>query len=1063
MELAVGTASAPAQKRSTVPASEPLYRPLSFFMARAPLLPLEAYLQLGDEECRFALAGDGLVRRALAVGSASLVDAFEKHKRKGLSQRDADRMRAKLLRYQIRMSTRPTPYGLFAGVALGAWGERTDFAIHVSCARTRTRPDMEWLMKLVFAAEADKAVRRRLDVRANPLVVNHAGRLSLAERTPNSGDMTTVPVSVRATSVAKQTLLLARQPIAFGDLVERLRERTPSASVEKVEKLLNELCDQTFLLTDLRPPLTIDDPASYVAEKLAGIPEAAEALKKLNALRSASQAWDESPGDWDLFETRLIEAGIITDRSQQPPVQADMAMDAGGLIHKAVAEEAVRAAEILLRLSPFPFGSPGLASYRQAFINRYGGDREVPLLELLDPNRGLGPMMHAHAHTGPDPNKAGQRARILTELACVALRDHLRVVELDEKAIQNLETNTPNGENAPDSLDINFLVAARSAHAVDEGDFRIVIGPNLGAIAAGRNLGRFSHLLGQPGLAALQEVAGAETANRRDVEWAELVYLPISLRMANVVIRPQVRPYEVILGVSAGVAETSVIPLDELVVGVRQGRFHVRWSAVGKQVLISSGHMLTYHNAPAVGRFLSEVSHDNRVMFSSFDWGPAESFPYLPRVQTGRIVLREAQWRIQHGDLNGKSLADFCKDLARWRQAWSVPRYVCLSVGDNRLILDLDQSDQRKELHAEVQKLQPGESIIVQEIFPEVGKTWLTGPGGTYYSELIASLTLRSPPKDPEPARKGPESGSNSQLARANPSWASPVDDAHRKPPGSEWLFVKLYCPRNFENDVLADSLPPFANNAIAAGLADSWFFIRYADPDTHIRLRFHGNPERLKGLLLPHICEWAGTLMASELCAKFSFDTYEQEIERFGGEAGMTAAEAVFFADSRCCAELVRHLKAKHWPHDVVALLALTVDDLLAALGADEADRLRWYRTQTTEGGREIGADYRERKNLLRSLLGRADEFLAGIPHGPSIASSLASRRAALQQVGAELRTMVEESRLTQPLDALYASYVHLHLNRVVGSEHAVEQRLLSLLLRTRDSLEKAPLHRSA
>jgi lantibiotic biosynthesis protein len=202
---------------------------------------------------------------------------------------------------------------------------------------------------------------------------------------------------------------------------------------------------------------------------------------------------------------------------------------------------------------------------------------------------------------------------------------------------------------------------------------------------------------------------------------------------------------------------------------------------------------------------------------------------------------------------------------------------------------------------------------------------------------------------------------------------------------------------------------------------------------------------------------------MASELFTKFSFDTYEQELERFGGALGMTAAESVFSADSRCCVELVRRSKAKQWPHDLTALLVLSVDDLLGALGADEAERLRWYRTRTTEGGPDVGADYRERKPMLRPLLGQTEEFLSRIPEGPNIASVLAARRKALQPVGHELRTMVEEGRLSQPLDALFASYVHLHLNRLAGWDHASEQRLLSLLLRTRDSLHKAPVHRSA
>ena len=59
-------------------------------------------------------------------------------------------------------------------------------------------------------------------------------------------------------------------------------------------------------------------------------------------------------------------------------------------IIQEVGMEAARAAELLLRMTPYPSGLSHLAAYRRAFVSRYGLDREVALLELLDPNCGLG-------------------------------------------------------------------------------------------------------------------------------------------------------------------------------------------------------------------------------------------------------------------------------------------------------------------------------------------------------------------------------------------------------------------------------------------------------------------------------------------------------------------------------------------------------------------------------------------------------------------------------------------------------------------------------------------------
>jgi thiopeptide-type bacteriocin biosynthesis protein len=270
---------------------------------------------------------------------------------------------------------------------------------------------------------------------------------------------------------------------------------------------------------------------------------------------------------------------------------------------------------------------------------------------------------------------------------------------------------------------------------------------------------------------------------------------------------------------------------------------------------------------------------------------------------------------------------------------------------------------------------------------------------------------------------------------------------------------VKLYCPRSLENDVIPESMLTFADNVVTAGLADSWFFIRYSDPDPHIRLRFHGSPPRLTGQLFATVCAWAAELMAQGIFLRYSFDTYEAEVERFGGSAGLAVAETLFSADSRGAASLLHELKRKIWPHDEITLLALSIDDLVAAIGFDEAERLRWYRGQTDARSAEIGAEFRQRKNVLRSVLGQPQQFLGGFPGGNAIASILSQRQEALAPVARRLRELTEQKLLSQPLDKLCGSFVHLHLNRMSGLGAPSEQRILSLLLRARESLAKAPV----
>lgn len=266
-----------------------------------------------------------------------------------------------------------------------------------------------------------------------------------------------------------------------------------------------------------------------------------------------------------------------------------------------------------------------------------------------------------------------------------------------------------------------------------------------------------------------------------------------------------------------------------------------------------------------------------------------------------------------------------------------------------------------------------------------------------------------------------------------------------------------MYNPRNVEEDIISESLCTFAENVTVAGLAHEWFFIRYADPDPHLRVRFHGSPERLTGQLFGHVCDWARRLMADDMCLKFVFDTYEQEVERYGGLAGMSAAEALFSVDSRYAAQLLRRSGAKRWQHDRTTLVAISIDDLLGGLGMNEEERLRWYHGQPKPRGAVVGSDYRERKAVLRPLLGTPG-FLANEPGGAEVAGVFKARREALAPVAASLRQLCDRGELDKSLDELCASFVHLHINRLGGLASLPEQRILNLLLRTREGLHKSP-----
>ncbi|MEV6956897.1 lantibiotic dehydratase [Streptomyces sp. NPDC051183] len=1025
----------PGSRVRAAPRASGFYRCLDEFVIRTPILPVGQYPaaeDLGRAPATARVRDDDHARRAVVVSSLALGAALLGPVR---TERDRRRLESSLLRYLIRLSTRPTPFGLNAGVALGRWGPVTDVRLADRPPEVHARIDMHALVHFVTALESRTEIREATTVIANPAVLHRAGRITLSGVEAVLGANGGENVTLRATGAVTRALALARTPVAYADLAADLLETVPGATPDKVHDLLYRLWRHAFLLTDLRPPLTHLDPAGHVLDHLGRIPAAVSAAADLGGLLAAIQDWEGQPAGAGAaaFPALAEHARRVTGFETDTPLQVDTVLPlAARDVSPNVADEAVRAAELLLRLSPFPFGMPQISAYRAAFEARYGTDRDVSVLELLDPVTGLG----SPSLLPPVIPAKAARADTLLRLATRALHDHLTSVELDQDTIDRLALWEAAPERLPASLDLYAMVSAPSPAAIDAGDFHLVVGPNVGAGAAGRNLGRFAGMLAGA-VPALGAIADAEQAVQAGRVLAELVYLPEKTRSANVVVRPAIRDHEVGIRTSAQDGPARYIPLDRLAVRVTNGRFALIWDDDGtgelREVSVCSGHMLNNIRAPAVCRFLADVSRDGTAQIVGFDWGPARDFPYLPRVTSGRVVLRPAQWRIDHAaahEMAGQP-DRFPAAFEAWRREWRVPRFTFLTssdaAADHRLLIDATAHSHANEVRRALNRLRPGGSVVLQEAVPGLDDAWVGGPSGRHTVELVVSMTRNAVvPRSVPPGRAG-----------------APVARADRlRPPGSDWTFVKLYGDRQEEESLLVDGIRELVRSL--DGHCDRRVFLRYSDPEPHLRLRLRGNPS----VLVPALSGWAGTLLADGHVSRFAFDVYDREIERYGGLIGMDVTEQLYSADSSAVLDLLSLDLAGRSQLDRTSLALLTIDDLLAGLGLSEAERLRFYRWDNPQR-RVAGAEYRTRKAEFCDLL-------RGPPPRP-VADVLARRRPQLADVADRLADLTRRRQLGKTLPELCHSYVHLHCNRLLGTDRAAENTALELLYRTRHSLDSA------
>lgn len=1020
---------------------DPLYRPFSRALLRIPLLPAEFYQKLDSASLAAHLQNPWL-RTAILLASPSLMAAYER-------TTDKPRRRAgtenKIRRYLARACSRPTPFGLFAGVAMVHLADATDLALASTAPALHARPDMEWLLKLILELEKQPSVRRNLRVVANASAFVHGSRVILTERAFGGGDTAGTRVSIKATGVVQRILSLTSKPICYADLVNQLVQDYSKDRLGRIEALLDELFDQTILLTELRPPLT-DDPLRHVITVLAADPAQADLRRFLIQLQDQCKALGPDSTTLDHTYREVIAAAEAIGSSQSDHVlQVDTTRAlAGQSLSKRVGIEAARLAEILMRLSPWSEGVEHLETYYHSFVSRYGDAQEVPLLALMDPHVGLGPPAHY-----ADPDAPGgshevvfaRRAQTLMALATEALRDRKTVISIDEQTLSALETGRPRGIRFPHSLDVSLFIAAANRQAIDDGEFKIIIAPNVGGSTAGKNLGRFAGLLGGDAANLLTEIGLAERAAEPAKIWAELVYLPRDLRNANIALRPHVREFEIAVGTSAGRA--NVIPLSELVIGAHRGRLYARWTRANKLVALSSTHMLNDRHAPAVCRFLSDLQHDGQPQLSNFHWGPAAELPYLPRLEFERIVLCPARWRIDavtiERELKAATMGEFVTKLRAWRDRWMVPRHVHLSMFDNRLALDLEQTEFIEDLWRETRGLQGSRSIIVQEMLPDFREAWLPGPDGHYLSELVVSVcrTDRDDVSVEQP----------DAVARRAAAPPSARANGRIFPPGSEWLYLKLYCTQDLQNTVLAQAIGDFIRSDAASAAHASFFFVRYFDPDAHLRIRLRGTPDYLHEALQPALCKLGAALLSQDLCSRFSFDTYERETARYGGDDGIELAETIFAADSRMIVELFRVLEGdrKQVPRDLLHVASL--HRFLRALDLQEIAHRLW-KERYGEARQRTGPQYRARKSDVLAAVNGAERWT---PLQPVFERALVEFR----PLGQKLAELDRNGRLTRPIADILDALIHMHCNRMGLLDRDLETTALGLMSRAYDALQ--------
>lgn len=992
------------------------------------------------------------VRAALCVASPSLASRLPAWLDSESAEAAAD-VEPAVVRYIMRMAGRATPFGLFAGCTFGRADDDSDLAVPGpdGCAR-HTRLNMDWLFAVALRLAQTPVHRPHLRYRANSTVYRRGTRVrfysvhvdAAAKRNARAYRLCEIPWSPHL----DMALAAARDAgcATIAQIADAILDAFDDVARTEAHDYVAGLVQAQLLWPQLLPAVTGDDPLPAMIEQLRAISGAGDAVSTFEQIRERVVALDaagstalgslaeEIVRDARALAEDLDTTNLLRVDLRKPKVDIRLSRNVLRQIASAVELASTMARDVETPIDVFA----------REFEARYQG-REVSLLEVLDSEAGIGfehrsgvdstALVKDLAFVPQEEPKArwGKREKMLLGKLSEALHAGAMSIELSKRDVAALATSTkpvpPPGQTAIISI------AAKSHEALDRGDYRVLIAGG-GHTTSAALLGRFLH--DDPILAARARVAiRKEEAHDSDAIHAEIAH-HVEGFSTNASCRPLLRDYEIDIAAGSGAPPTRQIPLDDLLVSVQGGKVILRSRTHGRRVVphLSSAQAF-FQPGLAVYRFLAYLQLQGVRHGIGWSWGPAlADATFLPRVTHGNVVLALATWR-----LAPEELAEIAKldEVARFsaiqnlRERVRLPRHVCLVNDDNVLPVDLENVLSIESLLSACKHLA---SIELCERFPGADELVVRGEGGAFHHELLVPL-LRGLEEAPTVSRL-----TAVRSIEPTPDWS--------KRPGEDWLYAKLYGGTAGCDRLLHEVIAPLVHDLRAEGLVDRWFFIRYSDPRFHLRLRMHGDPAALWTAVAPRL--FAVVSNARDCVHRLVVDTYDREVERYGGREAMEIAETIFEADSDAAVQIASRARGRTDARWKMAILGmhLMLEDLgfapeeSRAIVAEARDVWARRLGATADVSRHIGAKYRDHRKGIEAI------FQGAAPEAAACAEALRQRSAVIRNAGARLRELARHGTLTLPLREVASSHLHMWNNRVLrGSANAHELVLYDFLER--------------
>jgi len=608
------------------------------------------------------------------------------------------------------------------------------------------------------------------------------------------------------------------------------------------------------------------------------------------------------------------------------------------------------------RLIPF-YENDALDKFRISFMEKFEG-QDMPLLTVLDPEVGIGyenleevsktDWLAKGVDFEVDPKTQERQLKwtaVNSLLATKMLQSNkstgLYKIELTDQEIDRIEQEDKQYKMPP-SMSVIFRVHGQSLYL-----------ESVGGASATTLIGRFSPF-NDSFFAMAREIAQKEQAVNKDIVFAEIAHV-CDIHAANINRRKHIRDFEIPVVVTSTLEETKQITLSDLYVSVANNQIILKSKSLNAIIIPRMSSAFNHFNSRlSVFRFLCDLQYQG--IKSNFKLDISNFFPDLkiyPRVTYKSAILCLATWYLEAKDFAFIKTAD----KQAWYDAFQIlagairlPRYFSLIQHDNYLVFDRDNRDDIELFLSTIKnytRLTLQEFIMEEE--NEQENTSALQSGKPLIGQYVASLYQEENVYE------------FAQTVIDKNQVGQPLIDQ-----GAEWLYFKIYCHPVGSNELLCTVLLPLLNTLSQRGMISKWFFVRFKDPNYHIRLRLHVADEFL-GAVIAMVCRKLKPSLYKRLIDKYNIDVYLREVERYSSRL-INEVEYFFYRSS----VLVLHHIKKNAGKDAATedgkdldIIMLSIEELLNAFSLSLPEKVSFLNSLYEGFYREFD----DSKNLKKSL----------------------------------------------------------------------------------------------